>query len=207
MPSKRESMVGKRYGRLRVIGTAKYPKVLCLCDCGVEKLINAYNILRGAVVSCTCKQADNLQGRNKTHGASKTRTYKAWCAMWTRCTNPKVDCYGSYKHRKPPEVWRSFESFLHDVGECPPGFTLERVDNTKPYGPGNCKWIPAHEQPINRSTTTIVRLEGEIMSLKKAALKAGRVYTTVIHKVRKQGLSVSDALGVSVEVLKHPEGK
>lgn len=192
-----DAALGKTFGRLTLIHRVKTPKVLCRCECGVEKEINAYNILKGAVTSCGCMQRESLRARNTKHGLSDTGAYKSWCAMWTRCTNPKGQYYGM--GRTPPESWRDFEQFLKDMGPRPEGYSLERKDNDRPYGPRNCIWIPQADQALNRRTTIRVVINGEVLSLKAAAKRANVPYTTVIHRVMKQHWAIADALGIQVE--------
>lgn len=56
-------MVGGRYGRLTVIreappaftsGGRKMRQVLCVCDCGNEKVVRVENLRKGSVKSCGC---------------------------------------------------------------------------------------------------------------------------------------------------------
>lgn len=55
-------MIGKRYHRLTVLGKAPISKrrimILCRCECGTEKIIEARQVLRGSTKSCGCLQRD-----------------------------------------------------------------------------------------------------------------------------------------------------
>ena len=53
------SMIGKRYGRLVVLEYSHRdrngPYILCKCDCGNEKIVNADTVKAGHITSCGCK--------------------------------------------------------------------------------------------------------------------------------------------------------
>ena len=81
-------------------------------------------------------------------GSTKSPTYHSWASMRNRCYNPKVawwHCYGG-KGIKVCDRWRKFANFLEDMGERPPGLTLDRIDSSKDYGPDNCRWVTPKEQ-------------------------------------------------------------
>ena len=88
-----------------------------------------------------------------THGLYKTREYKSWQAMKTRCQNPTNPGYARYgaKGIKVCERWQKFENFLADMGIRPEGTSLDRYpNNSGNYEPGNCRWATDEQQHENR---------------------------------------------------------
>ncbi len=83
------------------------------------------------------------------------------------------------------ERWSSYDLFLEDVGECPPGMTLDRIDNDRGYEPGNTRWATKLTQRINTRRILLIEHDGETMPLKYASQKIG-VTDTAVHQERKR---------------------
>ena len=66
-----------------------------------------------------------------------------------------------------------FENFLSDMGERPPGKTIERIDNAGDYAPGNCRWVTSKEQARNRRTNVVIEFNGRTMILTDWAKEFG----------------------------------
>jgi hypothetical protein len=152
---KRILMTGNKYGRLTIekeIGK----HVNCLCDCGNRIEVRRGNVLAGYTKSCGCLRAENTSKANIVHGACKdykrSKEYRIWRGMWSRCTNPQRSNYKWYgaKGIQVCAAWKSFANFLIDMGKCPKGFEIDRINNRGNYEPGNCRWTSHRDNCNNK---------------------------------------------------------
>jgi hypothetical protein len=89
------------------------------------------------------------------HGMYGTPTYWSWSSMKQRCYNTKASGYEYYGGAgiQVCERWKvDFKNFLADMGERPEGTTLDRIDSSKDYEPGNCRWADHTTQRVNQKT-------------------------------------------------------
>lgn len=184
----RLKLQGQKIGRLLVLddmGNNKRGSSLwkCKCDCGNEYIGIGTLLTTGHTQSCGCLHKEGLSMRATTHGhtkgSQKSKTYRSWRDMKRRCTDKKDSHYHLYGGRGIVvcERWlRSFELFLDDMGECPDGLSLDRIDNNGNYEPGNCRWADYETQCNNKRTNRLLEYNGLILTMKQWAIRIGIHY-------------------------------
>lgn len=202
MYKKIELKIGTRFGRLVVLGEngrGQSGDVLwkCFCDCGVIKNITASNLVKKRTLSCGCLMREVVKKVNVTHGMCGTPSYILWQAIKRRCYYKKAINYVYYGSRgiKVCPRWLKFENFLADMGECPRGKSLDRIDNNKGYSPKNCRWATPKEQANNRRNTILVTHNGKTLTLKQWSRIRKIDYHTVYSRIYKLGWGTNKALG------------
>lgn len=177
------------------VGSKRY--WLCRCSCGNEREVDECRLLPGVRNWCRCEQIAATKMSNSSHGFTrghrKSPLYLVWRSMRSRCENPKVDRFPDYGGRgiyvcdrwKTGEGGKSgFECFIEDMGERPPGMTIERRSNDGPYSPENCLWASRLDQGRNRRSVYKIEIDGVTMSLSAAAAHHGVPLGTVVSRLR-----------------------
>ena len=126
-----------------------------------------------------------LAKRASPHGMSKTRVYKIWSSMVSRCHIPSATGYENYGGRgiSVCHRWRDFAGFLADMGDPGPGKSLDRIDNDRGYEPGNCRWVDPAEQRRNQRDLTYLTINGERACLSVWTAKTGIPYDTARRRL------------------------
>lgn len=183
-------LTGKVFGRLTVKGVdtsrvSKRPFWICECSCGNTKSIAGASLRGGDSNSCGCFAKELTVERSKTHGLSKSKTYKTWSGMWHRCTNPKSTQYSVYGGRgiSVDDSWKSFETFLADMGERPEGMTIDRKDVNGNYCKDNCRWATDKDQSNNRRSSKVITFRGESLTQVQWAERLGISVTTLYTRL------------------------
>lgn len=132
-----------------------------------------------------------------TRGRRRTKEYRAWCDAKTRCHNPKSTSYRFYGARGItvcPEWRHDFARFLADVGPCPLGMTLDRIDSDRHYEPGNCRWATPLEQGRNMRSNRWITFGGETLCVTAWAERLGIPGSTLSARLTRLGWSEQRAL-------------
>ena len=90
--------------------------------------------------------------------------------------------------------WRSFAAYYADMGDAPPGMTLERRDNMRGYSPQNCVWATRKRQCRNRRDNRFVTFRGESLTVPEWAERTGLRGGTIWMRLNRYGWTVERAL-------------
>jgi hypothetical protein len=120
---------------------------------------------------CTCKRhvprtaeskalmSKNRRGKGTQHGMTKHPLFSTWYHMMSRCYNTNETGYKYWGGSgvKTCEEWRDIRLFIQWMESCegigwrPDGdISLDRIDNTGDYEPGNVRWADRLTQNQNR---------------------------------------------------------
>ena len=94
------------------------------------------------------------------------KAYKSWAKIKERCfveTNKDYYKYGAIGITMY-EGWRNnFQAFYDHIGDPPntneAGYSIDRIENSLGYVPGNIRWATDYQQARNKSKHKSIKLE------------------------------------------------
>ncbi|KAA9018278.1 hypothetical protein F4U96_09205 [Sphingobium limneticum] len=133
--------------------------------------------------------------------------WQSWNNMRHRCRNEKHPFYPKYGERGitvSDEWYDSFQTFLDDMGKRPSlDHVLGRLDHSKGYHVGNCRWTTRSEQNLNmirKPAPNQPRMEpityrGVTKTMSEWASDKGISPTAMSHRLTTYGWTLDEALG------------
>jgi hypothetical protein len=207
-------LTGLKFSRLTVmkrIGYAKDGHITwsCLCECGKEIIVPGNSLRSGNTKSCGCLYKEKIKnGLNLKHGLArnkKSKIYKTWQDMKSRCFNKNNKDYKNYGERGITvcERWLNkktgFENFLEDIGEIPKGLTLDRIDNNGNYDFNNWKLSSRKEQRRNQRWNRPITFNNKTQFLIDWAKEYNINPNTLWIRLYRLGWSIEKALTTPVK--------
>lgn len=165
-------ITGMKFGKLTVVERAENgpnwrTRWVCQCDCyGPNSIVivNGCDLKDGKVRSCGC-----LHDGHPKHNMCKTRLYKIWANMKSRCNDPNAVGYEYYGGRGIVvcEDWQDFTNFKdwalsHGYDE---NLTIDRINVNLNYNPDNCQWVTQKAQQNNKRNNIYITYFNETHTL------------------------------------------
>lgn len=195
-------VVGSQFGRLKAVSylgrKGKDALYLCQCQCGKTKEILLGNLRNGSTQSCGCLRAEQMarKPRNKTHGMTETKEFRAWTSMRSRCSSSTSAAFKNYgaKGISVCYRWQTFENFFADMGPAPsPSHSIDRIDGSGNYTPENCRWATPVQQSRNLKSNLRFTIGNETRCLSEWCEIKALPYSRVKARLNK-GLPIEKAL-------------
>jgi hypothetical protein len=154
--------IESRYGNWTVVDASVRARVICRCDCGTERAVSLYDLMRKdpsqRSTSCGCMRGPRFSEIRKKHGLSLSGDYRyiLWKSILTRCYNSNRREWKNYGGRgiMVHLPWHDSTTFMADlinlIGDRPEGTSLDRVNNDGNYEPGNIRWATPKQQSANQ---------------------------------------------------------
>lgn len=155
---------GRKFGMLTLLEYIGDGKWRAKCDCGRSCILIPYRALSGKQVSCGCY-------RRRTKGPMDPfrSERRIWNGIKTRCYNENSHAFYRYGGRGIVmcDAWRnSSDAFIADMGARPsPSHSMDRINNNAGYEKSNCRWATSKEQCVNRTSTRLIEISGDVKSI------------------------------------------
>lgn len=191
---KPRDLTGEKFGRLTVISFFEKRDYkaywLCQCTCGNKKVIRGTHLTGGKIESCRCLNRERFRASTTTHGGSRVSGYeplfKTWQQIRARCMQVGNVSYKNYGGRGITLCprWMDYAKFREDVSPLfRPGLSIDRIDNSGNYEPGNVRWATPKEQARNRRSSTRITMKGITRTLAEWAEVTGMPYSRLHHRI------------------------
>jgi hypothetical protein len=144
--------IGEKFGRLTVETRPERRSgnsyIGCVCICGEKRFIAVAPLVSGKQKSCGClaREVSSLLRQNHPDGSAKYSAlveYRSWSNALQKCSNPRSVAYarnGGRGIRLCPEWESDFPRFFADMGPCPEGHCLVRLNPDNDFSRENCRW-------------------------------------------------------------------
>ena len=124
------------------------------------------------------------------HGLRKTRLYRIWSNIKTRCINQNDSHFERYGKRGITvcEEWKNDFKTFYDWAinnGYSDKLTIDRIDNNGNYEPSICRWVTVKEQNQNKRNVILITYDGQTLSCSEWSKLLGLGKDTVRQRYHK----------------------
>lgn len=205
-----KDIAGQKFGRLTAlgpVGKTKHRRViwLCQCECGKQLAVVYPSLARGLTQSCGCLRKEIAADKATKHGLAFHPFYSVWAGIINRCENPdflRHETWGGRGIRICDEWRHDFPAFLSHISGlahyAEQGYSIDRIDNSKGYFPGNIRFATPVEQGQNTRRNHLLTYNNKTQCIAAWAKELG-IHRSIIHNRLRGGWSVERALSQPVK--------
>ena len=197
---KLNNMIGKKFNMLTVLEECKerkrgYKIYKCLCDCGNITYVRSSHLKNNNTKSCGCL---HHKPNRLVHGKYKTRIYRIYHDIKSRCYNRNETAYKNYGARGIVVCDEWLDDFMNFYNwSTENGYnnslTIDRINVDGDYEPNNCRWVTMKEQQNNRRNNVYLTCHGKTQTMSQWADELG-IKKCTIKARRKYGWSDEECL-------------
>lgn len=185
---KDRNLTGRRFNQLAVIAIwgRQHSSVqwLCRCDCGSWAVVTAVHLRSSHTRSCGCWQKQRIQETRRKVPKALEAAYGHFLQVKNRCNNPNNKRFTDYGGRGIKFCFTSFEQWYAEVGAKPsPLHSIDRIDNSGHYEPGNVQWTTMVVQNRNKRSNKPITFNGRTQLLCDWAIELGINEMTLYHRL------------------------
>lgn len=206
LPEKATDLTSRQFGCLIVLGPIRRTnqgKFVWLCKCECENLteVQGGNLTSGHTRSCGCFSTESRKTRSITHGMRSHPLYPIWRNIVDRCTNHHNSAYAYYGERGIVvcDEWQhNFQAFCDHVSPLEyfgkEDYSLDRIDNSLGYQPGNVRWASKSQQQRNTRSNRLLTYNGKTQCIAAWAEEYNLSYMKLYNRLLHRGWSLERAL-------------
>lgn len=205
--SRCRDLTGMKFGRLTAIGIddskpGRKTYWVCECECGNVSSHRADGLLSGSIKSCGCLKIElsaERVAKNHKHKQSGTRLYNIWQGIKERCYNEHSPSYSRYGGRgiRVSDEWKNDFSKFYEwalSNGYRDDLTIDRINNSGNYEPGNCRWATKTEQARNRRSNINIKIGNATKTLYEWCEIFDLDFKTVVARYHRNGFVSIDEL-------------
>lgn len=126
-----------------------------------------------------CQCGGILIRTEKTFLGNKIRNCPECCHAPSNCTGAAWRAMiraakGNFNHE-----WMKYDNFVRDMGPCPYGCTIDRLNKKRPWKKDNCVWVKRRNK-----SAVLIEVFGIAMSLSDWAYVANRSWASVSRIIK-----------------------